>query len=75
MLVVEGMGGLVMLWMVLLLRMVMVVGLRLEFRYLHAVPLVAMATIRQRMLCLVCLIVHCQRVKSRGLIKRRGTRR
>ena len=75
MLVINRMDRLVVLLMGLLLGcMMMVVGcLRLKFGDLHAaISLVGMSTIHQRMLRLMGLVVHCQRVEGRCLVERRG---
>ena len=64
-----------MLCVVLLLSMVGVMVLRLEFRNLHAKPLVGMTAIHQRMLCLVRLVVHSERIQRRCLVKGRRARR
>lgn len=61
--------------MVWLLGVVRVVGLRLEFRDLHAKALVGLTAIHHDMLTLVCLSVHIvERCDSSSLVECRGPR-
>lgn len=76
MLVVEIVGGLVLMRMVLLLLCMMrMMVLMLKFGHLHAKPLVGLPTVQHDMLPLMALVVHGVWIQSGGLTERRGSRR